>query len=187
VSEYWIPPDEDWVRAQARIAMIGYEPPEITPEMIGVYCNGPRPDPKDMVMNPHYITPEQFGYKEKEMSKQKIRVRVMYHLADPVLMGTHDSLAREYSYETEIDTEAATHSRFNPMEFEARNRVAVHLEDQRDEHGNAPWVEIDQIAYQYPEEGLMDRWYYVTLMNLRDLITMYQQQYLEATVTPNTW
>lgn len=54
---YWVPPDEEWVQAEAKRLMVGYEPPEITAEMLGVGGGDYKPCPD----NPHYITPEMVG------------------------------------------------------------------------------------------------------------------------------
>lgn len=59
MGDYWIPPDEELVEAQVRLAMVGYKPPEVTAEMIGVYA-GSDPDPSNKIVNPHYITASQF-------------------------------------------------------------------------------------------------------------------------------
>lgn len=61
MSNYWIPPDEDWVEAQVQIAMIGYKPPEITAEMIGIYSNSADTDPDNLLNNPHRVTAKQLG------------------------------------------------------------------------------------------------------------------------------
>lgn len=58
MSEYWIPPDEEWVHARARWEMRDYKPPEITAEMIGIYA-GHDPDPLNLIGNPHRVTAAQ--------------------------------------------------------------------------------------------------------------------------------
>lgn len=55
--DYWIPPDEAWVEAQVRIAMLGYKPPEITAEMVAVHEGDY--DPLNLIGNPHRVTAAQ--------------------------------------------------------------------------------------------------------------------------------
>lgn len=66
MSDYWIPPDEDWVQEQVRLEMSVYEPPEITAEMIGIYA-GSDPDPDNSIINPHRIISAQITIKETKM------------------------------------------------------------------------------------------------------------------------
>jgi hypothetical protein len=66
MSDYWIPPDEEWIHVRARWEMRNYKPPEITAEMIGIYA-GSDPDSLNEINNPHRVTWAQITTKETKM------------------------------------------------------------------------------------------------------------------------
>lgn len=116
------------------------------------------------------------------MAMVKTRVRAHYHFCDTITMAPFDSVARTIEFEMDVDPSSQHIDQ--PIEFEARNRIATEQRENQggvtDDFGHIPWIAIDQLCYQAASEPRDENWFILTTMNLYALVTSFQQAYLTA-------